>query len=149
MSRNPNAQIVNLSSAASALAFYSTALQAQFRAVETVSDIDTLASSYLEAVRGGDKSQEESGWGTGPRSYSVSKACVNALTVVLARLYPGVCVNCCCPGWMDTDMGRQGPLPGDPAKTVEEGARIPVRFAVGDLSAGNDEDGGVGREGEG
>jgi carbonyl reductase 1 len=37
-----------------------------------------------------------------PKSYQVSKALINALTVVLAKENPGVMVNCCCPGWVDT-----------------------------------------------
>ena len=60
----------------------------------------------------------------------MSKALVNALTRVLARENEGVLVNCCCPGWVATDMGR---IVGRPPKTEEEGARIPVRLAVGDL----------------
>ncbi len=53
-----------------------------------------------------------SGWGAfsegldGPASYSVTKAALNAATVVLARSLTGdVKVNACCPGWVRTRMG--------------------------------------------
>ncbi|MCY3003077.1 MAG: SDR family NAD(P)-dependent oxidoreductase [Planctomycetota bacterium] len=53
-----------------------------------------------------------SGWGAfsegldGPASYSVTKAALNAATVVLARSLTGdVKANACCPGWVRTRMG--------------------------------------------
>jgi NAD(P)-dependent dehydrogenase (short-subunit alcohol dehydrogenase family) len=60
-------------------------------------------------------------------SYRVSKAALNALTLVLARdLRPDrVLVNACCPGWVRTDMG--GPnAPLSPA----EGAVTPLFLAT-------------------
>ena len=60
-------------------------------------------------------------------SYRVSKAALNALTLVLARdLRPeGILVNACCPGWVRTDMG--GPLaPLSPS----EGAKTPLFLAT-------------------
>jgi NAD(P)-dependent dehydrogenase (short-subunit alcohol dehydrogenase family) len=56
-----------------------------------------------------------SGWGafaeglTGPASYSITKAALNALTVSLARTLRGdVKVNSCSPGWVRTRMGGKG-----------------------------------------
>jgi NAD(P)-dependent dehydrogenase (short-subunit alcohol dehydrogenase family) len=60
-------------------------------------------------------------------SYRVSKAALNAVTLMLADglKHDGVLVNSCCPGWIKTDMG--GPnAPG----TVEEGADTPVWLAT-------------------
>lgn len=53
------------------------------------------------------KTETESGWGGPGRAYSVSKALINAFTRVLARQEEaqGVVINCCCPGWVSTDMG--------------------------------------------
>ena len=50
-------------------------------------------------------------------AYSVSKAALNALTIMLAdALAPRVLVNAVCPGWVATDMGGAGGRP------VSEGA---------------------------
>ena len=144
MAKNKGSRIVNVSSTACQLSNYAPSIQEQFRAVKSLSDIDTLASSYLSAIQTGANVQADSGWGSSPKSYQVSKALINALTVVLAGQNTGVLVNCCCPGWVDTDMGHQV---GRPPKTLEEGARIPVRLAVGELgSKGSkgDGDGGLG-----
>ncbi|KAI8933532.1 hypothetical protein NX059_009269 [Plenodomus lindquistii] len=143
MSTTNGARIVNVSSTGCSLKNYSPALQSRFRSVKTISDVDALVTSYLSALRS--DTQEKEGWGPGPRSYQVSKASMNALTVVLARENPGVSVNCCCPGWVTSDMGKQS---GQPVKTLEEGARIPVRLAIGELGARGDRDGGLGKGGE-
>ncbi|KAH5022414.1 hypothetical protein HBI74_141030 [Parastagonospora nodorum] len=137
MARNKGSRIVNVSSTACQLSNWSPALQTQFRSVKSLSDVDALADSYLASLP---SKQCSAGWGSGPRSYQVSKSLVNALTVVLAAQNPGVLVNCCCPGWVDTDMGHQV---GTPPKTLEEGARIPVRLAIGELGSGGDRDGGL------
>lgn len=56
-------------------------------------------------------------------TYGVSKYAVIALTRVLAQLnqIPGVLINCCCPGWVRTDMG------GPKARaSVEQGVETPL-----------------------
>ena len=126
-SMSPGSRIVNISSIASQLKIFSSELAQRLRNVESVSEVDGLAEEYLADVDA--KRDVERGW-PAVRSYCVSKALVNALTRVLARENEGVLVNCCCPGWVATDMGR---IVGRPPKTEEEGARIPVRLAVGDL----------------
>src|SRR5262245_8885797 len=63
----------------------------------------------------------------GPPAYCASKAALNALTILQARALEGdrVLVNCCCPGWVKSDMG--GPsAPLSPA----EGADTPVWLAT-------------------
>ena len=47
-------------------------------------------------------------------AYRLSKAFVNAATAILARNHPDVTMNSCCPGWVNTDMGR---LVGSPTKS--------------------------------
>ena len=125
-----NGRIVNLSSIASQLKFYSPEIQARFRDphanVETLNDI---AKDFVRSVEA--RNEEESGFGTPKRSYSVSKALVTALTAMLARQHPGLSINCCCPGWVATDMGQ---LVGSrPPKKPEDGATIPLRLSFGDV----------------
>jgi NAD(P)-dependent dehydrogenase (short-subunit alcohol dehydrogenase family) len=43
---------------------------------------------------------------TGPFSYSLSKASLNALTLTISQSLPeNVTINAMCPGWVRTDMG--------------------------------------------
>lgn len=142
MAENSGARVVNVSSTACQLSNYSQALQKRFKNVKSISDVDALVEKYEADMRQGDHIQSKEGWGSGPRSYQVSKASINAVTVVLAEQNPSVLINCCCPGWVDTDMGQQV---GKPSKTLEEGARIPVRLAIGQLGAAGDRDGGLGQ----
>lgn len=75
-----------------------------------------------------------SGWGafseglTGPASYSITKAALNALTVSLARSLRGdVKVNSCCPGWVRTRMGGEDAdlSPAEGADTIAWLATLP------------------------
>ncbi|KAH7081119.1 hypothetical protein BKA63DRAFT_503179 [Paraphoma chrysanthemicola] len=145
MGKTKGSRIVNVSSTASQLNNYDSGIQDKFHAVQSVTDVDDLADSYLSTLNQTSEVQNQSGWGAGPRSYQVSKALMNALTVVLAKRHADVLVNCCCPGWVDSDMGNQI---GRPPKTLEEGARIPVRLAIGDLGSKGDEDGALGQSTE-
>lgn len=121
-------RIVNVSSTASSLANYSQQIQQRFRDAKTPSDLDTMLQEYQRCVT--NKAEAKSGW---PKSaYSVSKASTNALTAILARQNPDILVNCCCPGWVDTDMGS---IAGSrPPKSPEDGAKIPIRLGFGDLA---------------
>jgi len=65
-----------------------------------------------------------SGWGSfaeglsGPVGYSLSKAALNALTMIVARnLPPNIKINSMCPGWVRTRMGGAGA-----DRSPEEGA---------------------------
>lgn len=59
------------------------------------------------------------GMGGGTPAYSLSKAALNALTLMLADELRGdrILVNAVCPGWVATDMGGRGGRP------VEAGAK--------------------------
>ena len=130
MVENKGSRIVNVTaSGSSKLSSYSKDIQAQFSSSSlTLAGLDNLADIYLQSVKAG--TEEESGWNHVKGSYNVSKSCVNALTAVLSRQYPGILINCCCPGWNKTDMGSLG---GDFGKDPMEGAKIPVKLAIGDI----------------
>ncbi|KAL8964546.1 MAG: hypothetical protein Q9183_004379 [Haloplaca sp. 2 TL-2023] len=123
-------RIVNVSSTGSSLSGYSKELQERFRNPNmTLQDLEQMMIEYQvhnsesllsehreltllqEAANQGTESRN--GWKS--QAYSVSKAATNALTAVLARENPGLTINCCCPGWVDTDMGN---LMGRPPKTL-------------------------------
>jgi len=125
-------RIVSLSSVGSMLNGYSDELKKRFRTVSSLPEIEQLAEEYSKAFK--DQKLKEEGWPGPGKSYSVSKALINAFTRVLAEENKGIQINCCCPGWVETDMGKM--VGSSPPKTLEEGAKIPVRLALGD-------DGGV------
>jgi NAD(P)-dependent dehydrogenase (short-subunit alcohol dehydrogenase family) len=58
-------------------------------------------------------------------AYSISKATLNAITVMLASAMPFARVNCVDPGWVRTDMG--GP---NASRSVEQGAETIVWLAT-------------------
>ncbi|HEY0594012.1 MAG TPA: SDR family oxidoreductase [Thermoanaerobaculia bacterium] len=58
-------------------------------------------------------------------AYSISKAALNATTVMLAHALPEAKVNCVDPGWVRTDMGG-----ADAPRSVEEGADTIVWLAT-------------------
>ena len=70
-----------------------------------------------------------SGMEGGHAAYRISKAALNALTIVMAKELEddGIRVNTICPGWVRTDMG--GP---DANKSIEEGADTAVWLATAD-----------------
>ena len=65
--------------------------------------------------------------GGGYPSYRMSKACLNAVTRILADEVRGanILVNSVCPGWVRTDMGGK-----DAESAVEEGADTAVWLAL-------------------
>ena len=70
--------------------------------------------------------------------YGLSKACLNAYTMELARAWPKRTVNACTPGFIETDMTRgfatsRGVTPADVGmKPPKEGTRAPMHLLFGE-----------------
>ncbi|KAK4503248.1 hypothetical protein PRZ48_006676 [Zasmidium cellare] len=128
-------RIVNLSSIASTLKLYDSPIQERLRNATRLSQLDELAQEFEDAVKA--ENESKAGFGQPGRAYSFSKALLRAATGILAQedrdanAQSDVLINCCCPGWVSTDMGK---LVGRAPKKPEEGARIPVRLAFDDLN---------------
>ncbi|CAK1364754.1 Carbonyl reductase [NADPH] 1 [Cercospora beticola] len=125
-------RIVNLSSIASSINIYSPEIQQRLRSATTFEELEQIAQEFEHSVR--TSTEASSGFHSTQRSYNVSKALLRAATRILASQSPRHLINCCCPGWIDTDMGGLMSSRGTrPPKTAEEGARIPVRLALDDI----------------
>jgi NAD(P)-dependent dehydrogenase (short-subunit alcohol dehydrogenase family) len=81
----------------------------------TWEQIETFMEVCREAVDDGDF--EDSGIGNGS-AYGLSKACLNAYTIALARRHPDLTINACTPGFIETDMTR--PMAERQGKDPEE-----------------------------
>ncbi|KAJ5868217.1 hypothetical protein N7534_002770 [Penicillium rubens] len=120
-----NGRIVNVSSQSGQLKYFDPSLQKRFLDPDlTLTELDALVNEYsqistLRPHRAGP-----------PLAYFTSKAALNAATRILAHKNPHLLINCCCPGWVVTSLGAQA---GQPPKSIEEGARIPVRLAIDDI----------------
>ncbi|KAL9114360.1 MAG: hypothetical protein Q9187_007496, partial [Circinaria calcarea] len=123
-----NGRIVNVSSTGSSLNQYSDKIRQQFRNPKmTLSDLEGMVQNYEKCAEQG--TERRNGWPQ--QAYSVSKACENALTAILARENPGLIINCCCPGWVSTDMGKM--VGSAPPKSPADGAKIPIRLGFKDI----------------
>ena len=83
------------------------------------------------AISGGPEAFEAQGLGQGS-SYGISKACANAYTLSLANEYPGLVINACTPGFIETDLTR--PMAAAKGKTPNEmGMKSPSAGTVSAL----------------
>ena len=131
----PHARVVTVSSMSgrSAMHRMSDERRAQFLQPDlTKEQLDGLVEEFVKDVKEGQ--WKERGW---PNSaYGVSKAAVTMLTRIQGREQKdaSILVNCCCPGWVRTDMtSEQAP------KSPEQGAMTPVKLALlpqGDKTTG-------------
>ncbi|CAA0820787.1 (+)-neomenthol dehydrogenase [Striga hermonthica] len=119
-------RIVNVSSGLGMLKFLSSkwatrALSDQENLTEE--KIDEVVKNFLTSFKQG--SLEGDNWPTQMSAYKVSKGAMNAYTRLIARKYPGFCINCVCPGFVRTDITcNQGLLSAD------EAAKGPVEIAL-------------------
>ena len=111
-------RIVSVASMAGRLGQVSPELQKKFASPSLgLAELRGLVGQFESAVASGTHARQ--GWGKS--NYGMSKLAVIAATRVLAREHPSIKVNCCCPGYCDTDMtSHKGPRP------PSEGARNAV-----------------------
>jgi len=102
--------------------------------------IDSIMQTCLNLeAEGGDF--EAQGFANGS-SYGLSKACVNAYTIELARSHPNLQINSCTPGYIETDMTRphaaaNGMSPLEMGmKSTAEGAKAPLHLLLGNVGTG-------------
>ncbi|MCA9623879.1 MAG: SDR family NAD(P)-dependent oxidoreductase, partial [Myxococcales bacterium] len=100
-------RIVNVSSASGPL--FVSRCSVERRALLTDPDvtweaIETLLQECLAIAEAGG-SFAAAGLGDGG-AYGLSKACLNAYTIALARQHPSLIINACTPGFIQTDLTR-------------------------------------------
>ncbi|MEM1032798.1 MAG: SDR family NAD(P)-dependent oxidoreductase, partial [Myxococcota bacterium] len=131
-------RIVNVSSASGPmfLAGCSRARQVQLTASDvTWADVERFIAD-ARAVAGGDGDFAAAGMGGG-NAYGLSKACLNAYTIALAREHEGLCINACTPGYIATDLTlpRARDRGADPSamgmKSPAEGTRATMHLLFG------------------
>ena len=136
-------RIVNVASASGPMflaACHRDVQAALTRTAVTWSEIESIMDQCLAVeAQGGDF--EGQGFASGS-SYGLSKACVNAYTITLARSYPAMRINSCTPGYIETDMTRpfaiaSGSSPDEMGmKPVAAGTRAPLHLLLGDVGTG-------------
>jgi len=110
--KGEDARIVNVASMAGRLSqLRSKELQNKFSSPQlTEQELCALVDKFESDVKGGTHISE--GWGNS--NYGMSKLSLIAMTKIWARdeASNGIAVNCCCPGYCNTDMTSQkGPRP--------------------------------------
>jgi len=103
--RKHTSWIVNVASMAGKLRQVSPELQQRFCS-ETLDrdELTTLMRRFEEAAQVGDHRE----LGFSNSNYGMSKLGLIAYTKMVAREEPQLRVNCCCPGYCDTDMSSHG-----------------------------------------
>lgn len=132
-------RIVNVTSASGPLFVRSCSPERQRLLTDpaiTWARLEALIDEYL-GLRGA-AAFAEHGLGDGD-PYGFSKACANAYTLLLAREHPGLRINACTPGFIETDLTRpyaesSGKSPSAMGmKPPAEGARAPMVLLFGAL----------------
>jgi carbonyl reductase 1 len=123
-------RLVNVSSRSGVLNKYSDEITSAFREAAKT-DIDSVTAIMQRFQKAIDENRVKED-GFSEAAYAVSKAGETAMTMVLAmeekKKGRGVLVNSCCPGYTNTDMTK-----GRGRKTVDQGAKTPVKLALEDI----------------
>ncbi|KAL9056085.1 MAG: hypothetical protein Q9162_003147 [Coniocarpon cinnabarinum] len=114
---------------------YSPELTERFKSAKIIPDITELMEEFQEKVEQGIHAKD--GWPSS--AYGVSKSGVTGMSRILGKqivqgkfkgVKDGVLLNCCCPGYVDTDMSKH-----NGRKTPDQGAATPVKLALGDIGS--------------
>lgn len=136
----PHGRIVNVTSA-SGPSFVATCSKEQQRFFLDASLTWPVLRAFIDeclAITGNSAAFAKKGLANGD-SYGLSKACANTYTLILAREQPGLHVNACTPGFIETDMTRhyaasQSKSPAELGmKTPADGAKAPLYLLFGKL----------------
>ncbi|KAF7847590.1 hypothetical protein BT93_L2809 [Corymbia citriodora subsp. variegata] len=120
LQRSDSPRIVNVSSVIGKLQHVSSEW-----AKGVLSDIENLTEGKVDEVLNVYLEDFKNGSSAATPAYIMSKAALNAYTRILARKFPGFCINCVCPGSVRTDINdHRGIL------SAEEGAESPVKLAL-------------------
>lgn len=133
----PEGRIVNVSSASGPMFVAGCREDRQRQLTDpavTWEDVEAIMQACLKLEEeGGDMSA--AGFGGG-NAYGLSKACLNAYTIALARQHPRMTINACTPGYIATDLTLPRAKNADPAslgmKPPEEGTRASLHLLLGD-----------------
>ena len=135
-------RVVNVSSAAGPnfVAACSAPRQRTLTSPEvTWEEVEGIMAESLELTRTrGDFAAAGLGEGA---SYGLSKACLNAYTIILGRETPGLTINACTPGFIETDLTRpfaeaKGVTPAEMGmKAVDQGTRATMHLLFGEVGA--------------
>lgn len=132
-------RIVNVSSAAGPLFVAECSPERQRMLTDpevSWAQIEELMQQCL-AIDAGDGDFAAAGL-DGGKPYGLSKACLNAYTIALARSHPELTVNACTPGLIETDLTRpraerEGRAPQDMGmKPPEQGTRATIHLLLGE-----------------
>lgn len=122
-------RVVVVSSMVGKLNKYGKDVEGRFRGAKSVKDVQALMEEYTTKVEKG--RHEKDGWPSS--AYAVSKAGTTGMVGVMGKELlgqnSGVLLNSCCPGYVNTDMTK-----GRGRHTPDEGARTPVKLALGDIN---------------
>ena len=105
----------------------------------TWSDVERIMGECL-AIEEADGDFEAAGFGGGD-SYGLSKACLNAYTIELARQHPELTINACTPGFIETDMtqpylessGKSADEMG--MKSPSQGTKVSIHLLLEEVGA--------------
>jgi len=120
-----NGRVVTVSSVVGSRALKNMSPKLQLAFLDgklTVSQLTTLVEQFRNAVK--NNTWQADGWQK--TTYGISKAAATMHTRIVARdnTRKGVLINCCCPGWVRTDMaGPKADL------SPEQGAETPLLLA--------------------